>query len=330
MVYENLDKVVEYLRGLGWTIDTRYNNHGHFSVIEYPEKRMIYEPHPLMSPLFRGQSKLYDECLSNLYRGAFDAVKHFIERLRIVDFEFLLKNHPILQEDIQAGLYVHYTGFAQHYEMKTELLDLTNSLIVAAFFATTKYSKDKGYQPIIDSNEKGVLYFIPNNNSLFAENERIQIYPLGLQCFKRPGEQRGFTINLKDGKNLNKMPGVFKYEFYQDKNISEQIYQALDNGRKLFPFNPIQQKVSEIMQLKHFALPVFEETYRRYNAEVNMSAKTLLEGLEKEGYTISGNERSVIYSDIEIKELCKQKENKTMFLNNTATTRLCFIPQDIL
>ena len=87
MVYENLDKVVEYLRGLGWTIDTRYNNHGHFSVIEYPEKRMIYEPHPLMSPLFRGQSKLYDECLSNLYRGAFDAVKHFVERLRIVDFE---------------------------------------------------------------------------------------------------------------------------------------------------------------------------------------------------------------------------------------------------
>lgn len=50
---------------------------------------------------------------------------------------------------------------AQHYEMRTDLLDLTSDIMVAAFFATNKYeSKDETYRPIKEGI--GCLRMRPN------------------------------------------------------------------------------------------------------------------------------------------------------------------------
>lgn len=329
MVYENLNKVVDYLNDIGWTLDKRYNNHGNFTLIQYPERRMVYVPQPTFSPLFRGQSSIHERCFSSLYRGDITEVEYFIERLKLVDFEFLLQKHPIVQEELQAGIHVDYTGFAQHYGIKTELLDLTNSLIVAAFFATTKYTPEGKYVPITDPNKKGMIYFIPPQFNLSSNFELdLNVLPLGLQCFRRPGEQRAFSINLKNKKDLNEIPGVFKYKFYQDKHISEQIFNALDGGNKIFPYDPVDEKVQAIKHLTEFSNVVFKEAYKRYRKELKLNENELLEKLTLASITITSNNRLVDYSKYEIEELEEQKENNFMFKNNTVTTRLCYIPKN--
>lgn len=329
MVYDTLDKVVDYIKGIGWTLDKRYNNQGIFTLIQYPNKRMVYVPQPTFSPLFRGQSSIYESCFSSLYRDDINEVEYFIERLKLVDFEFLLQKHPIVQEELQAEIHVDYIGFAQHYGIKTELLDLTNSLIVAAFFATTKYTSEGKYVPIIDSNEKGIIYFIPPHFQLPNNSKsELELFPLGLQCFKRPGEQRAFSINLKNKKDLNEIPGIFKFKFYQDKHISEQIFNALDSGNKIFPYDAVERKVQEINQLTEFSRAVFKEAYTRYKQDVKLSESELLEILISIGINITNNNRLVNYSEDEIAELKQQKENNFIFKNNIATTRLCYIPKN--
>lgn len=46
-----------------------------------------------------------------------------------------------------------YLSRAQHYGIKTELMDITTDKFVAAFFATTD-CKDDVYTPIVDKREE--------------------------------------------------------------------------------------------------------------------------------------------------------------------------------
>lgn len=86
--------------------------------------------------LFRGQTKDFGKCLPSLYReeDKQTAPYLFLERLREVEFTELIKKHPVVKGFFDRHHFtVDFIGLAQHYGLKTDVLDLTNDLDVALF-----------------------------------------------------------------------------------------------------------------------------------------------------------------------------------------------------
>ena len=106
-----------------------------------PQKILI--PAANMYPfLFRGQTKDFGKCLPSLYReeDKQTAPYLFLERLREVEFTELIKKHPVVKGFFDRHHFtVDFIGLAQHYGLKTDVLDLTNDLDVALFFAMCPY-----------------------------------------------------------------------------------------------------------------------------------------------------------------------------------------------
>lgn len=245
-IFQTLDCVIDELSNQGWALSKSYNKFGEFEVITIDDGSLISYPRPLFSPLFRGQPGWFNPCLSSIYRGNPSTIDTLISKVMVNEFESLLHTHPQVQQDLKDGYKVDFIGLAQHYGFKTDYLDLTNSLPVAAFFATNEYREyDDSFIPITDSSKVGVLYFMTPIPQLSLNSEK-NIYPIGFQPFRRPAEQRAFYIRLPDGSDLNQVKGVFPFKFFQEKEISERLNEIMEGGKALFPYDIIAVKAKEI------------------------------------------------------------------------------------
>ncbi len=322
-IFENINCVVDYLNNQGWTLSKTYFGNGPYEVIDYGNNRIIYYPAPLGTPLFRGQNEFYEPCISSFYRFQPDKIEEFIQYLKIEEFRFVTSKHPVIKNEIENGLFFDHIALAQHYEFKTKMLDLTNSLPVAAFFAVTK-KESNCYKPIEKSDKPGVLYFInPPEQFSFSGKNELEIYPVGWQIFKRPGEQRAFGVNLTKNRNFNSIPGVFAFKFWHDKKISEQIYNIFHSGKDLFPKDIFAEKAAQIKESYIFSQSTFDIVYQQYCKK--LTKKFILNELKKRKIQIQKySNLDYTTEDIEIMKNLYQTGILTQNLN--ATTRLCYIP----
>ncbi len=235
-------------------------------------------PAPLT--FYRGQIKFYKNCLPIIYRNnEQDNVDLFIERLRSAEFELLLRNHPFVKEVFDKGvainyqgkqvvvpLKVSYLGLAQHYGLKTDMMDFTSDKWVAAFFATNR-STPQGYKPVHDE-ELGVVYRYspspesPEKNSDPAYKPRLET--VGLQPFSRPGEQRAFALKLDEGENMNDIPNMQRGFFKHNQKAAKVIHSRMNQGNSLFPPDDIIQLANKIKETHKISSKAFELTWKRY------------------------------------------------------------------
>jgi len=195
---------------------------------------------------FRGQPQEHAPCLSKLGRlNTKDApsVAHMLKELcRSVAFEHVMSDHPLvrlLESEKIAGhsFFVDKLALAQHYELTTDMLDLTTNFDVASFFATCAWD-GRGYQPVPASAKAGVMYLViapllALDLAPHAALERLRI--VGWQPLPRPERQRAWGLRLKLGDDFASMPSVQCFRFQHCNRISERIWNLFEGGRLLFP-----------------------------------------------------------------------------------------------
>ena len=133
---------------------------------------------------YRGENRLYDSCRSSLYRikGRKDRIRALA---RTYEFMLFLETLPEVQFYIQNNLWYDPWALAQHYEFATPMIDLTNEIAVAAFFATHRYDRVAKRYMLMKEGTGRIrrLFSFPG----LQENDPLT--PIGVQPFSRPGNQ---------------------------------------------------------------------------------------------------------------------------------------------
>lgn len=242
------------------------------------------------SILFRGQSKDISPCVPTLYRGDYTAVDVFIERLRLAVLIELLDSHPVVKEIfIKNQWKVDYEGLAQHYGLKTAMLDFTLDIDVALFFAMCPYNpQTDSYESVTTENNTGVIFSIsPIQMAMFGStipnlfSHKIEV--IGLQPFERPALQRGFAIRMNDGEDLQ----AWKCPFTFTKADSEEYLRKFNNGHGLWCTDILVGKVNEIKSLTAFTPQHFRKAYKL----------TALKGLSKTQIRAMLQERKILITN---------------------------------
>lgn len=265
--------------------------------------------------LYRGQQIDYVPCLPTLYRNNPTDIQIFIERLRQIEFSFLLEQHPVVKSVFKRNNFrIDNIGLAQHYGLKTLIIDLTNNIDIALFFAMCQYKKDTDcYEPIqFEGIHKAVLHIIvptlliSSNSGIFLEDK---ISVIGLQPFLRPGIQKGFSFSLNRNESLHS----FKYSFNYTKGDSEYYYEKFEKGEKLWIKDILADKAKIISSKTNFSLTTFNKTWDYYPIR-SVSKNKLRKSLLASNILISTHNKITSFSENEIEDIIQKWNNEQVDL----------------
>lgn len=300
--------------------DLLFHKTENFVPLTMPDQTTRLVPDNQQLILYRGQTQYHSQCTPALYRNNPSEMEIFLARLQTVEFELALKHYPAVKELIEDGWYVHFPGLAQHYGIKTELLDLTSDYWTAAFFAVCQYSKSAGsYKPISTSNTKyGIMYKSPVP-ILQANMSELKLDIIGLQPFLRPCLQKAYSYKLSKGEHFPAHKMLFKHS----KVASKKIFEMFEGGNRILPKDPIYTKAVEITTGQNFSSAAFQEVLNRY--QFNKDKAYYLNGLEHRNIGII-NEQPYNFSTDQIELFKKQwkDEGKSKFYQQISPPRIAF------
>ncbi len=155
-------------------------------------------------------------------------------------------------------------AIAQHYEIATDRIDLTQDPEVAAFFATNKRGADGIWRPIGTREHRGVIYRLAVPSNAFEPDKcRLLFEWIGRQALPRPGEQRAWTIRLPLGYDFDELP-VERFFFRQHIECSRRLNAKFSAGHKLFPSDMVAAIASEIASCRTASRRTLERVLVNY------------------------------------------------------------------
>ena len=226
---------------------------------------VLIPPMTTLPMLFRGEEKEFEVSRPSLYRRPLKQVDYFIEKLKVFEMEVLLSRHPYVRKFAEQfhnwKIEIPAEGLAQHYGIKTPLMDFTSDPQVAFFFATCHYDSATDEYKICEPGEHiGVIYMM---NPMLATTGRVSqneptifndfISIIGGQPFSRPTCQRGYTVRLKESEALSNISGCYKYLFKYNQDDSMKFYNLYEQGRKLWTKDYITEKALKIATKTFFS-----------------------------------------------------------------------------
>lgn len=208
-----------------------------------------------VSSLYRGQTERHLPLLPSIGRGLESKDVAELWKNSIADqamlilrlaqswwFSLELNRHPISKHAAEQNVDLDPIALAQHYEIPTGYLDLTDDFNVSAFFATCRKTQH-GWEPV-ESDRVGVVYRV-----LLKEIEHVfrRYIPLGPQTLPRPTEQCAWVVELPICHSFEGWPSVSMLQFHHDRNVGEYFLEMFDGGKKLFPRDPLAEVAKEIL-----------------------------------------------------------------------------------
>lgn len=223
-----------------------------------------------MPLLYRGQADEITPCLPTLYRKDPTELKFFLERMRYVEFKYLLNSHPLVKFYISKGFSPDYEGLAQHYGLKTEILDFSSDIDVALFFAMCPYDSvtDEYHLPHESKPLNGIIYVINpmiydpraiNGNTV--DMFRSKVEPIGLQPFDRPAVQRGYGIRLSDKESLHRAR-VFDFEYTIEE--AKEYFDRFAIQSKLWVKDELISPTKLLISKTTFAPRIFKDAWDKF------------------------------------------------------------------
>ena len=183
--------------------DSFINGH----VEEYPHGVVMC--HSDTSFYYRGQTEDYRACYSSLFRKIKECSddekirKRFLSQLRINELNHLISNFTQVKEWCFGDIFTY--AIAQHYGFDTDIIDFTNDLDVALFFACCKHIGNNKYLPLTEEDIKKKKYGLLFQRSTIVNtlcfphnydpaNFDPLIFPIDYQPFTRCDIFRRFTL----------------------------------------------------------------------------------------------------------------------------------------
>ncbi|TDP20693.1 FRG domain-containing protein [Halanaerobium congolense] len=254
-----------------------------FNLMQMPNGKMSALPKNMFFTFYRGENDNYDSrypCKPSIFRGNPTRKDVMINRLKIIDFSLILKTHPKVIFAENDGMDIHYDALAQHYELKTDLLDLSSDIAVAAFFATHVYnSEESRFTP----RTEGVGCIRSYMDQELIANDLNNMKLIGLQPFKRPGVQCAFGIKLDHNEDFSNMSN--KVLFKQKPKYNKMINRLFchDDFNKLIP---PEDDVSEIAENVKNSKIVSKEAVSIYCDKNEINKEDLINNLSENGYSM--------------------------------------------
>jgi hypothetical protein len=270
--------------------------------------------------LFRGENQVFKHSVPSLGRRCWKNDKrrtdeeieilHVIANMRIVQFMKFIWQFDIIPQWEGKLSEINYKALAQHYGFETFLLDLTNDVRTALFFATCKWVKDH-YEPLtqadIDESEDtkyGVIYHSPDwridslNGRMNLKQAEIVAseghrnrpsvidtgkydgiaYQIGLQPFHRCHTQHGYVYAMKTIADIRDTGDFERLRFRQSVALSNRMFDMMDQGKKIYPEEGIVKALPVIDEIKKSLL--FSEDDLRYAYELDEARKDLFPTME--------------------------------------------------
>lgn len=332
------------------------SRHPYGDILTFSSTRHLYrgeaQEHELSTPTLNRKIANLSLKEQELYRA--------ITNMRIAQFvKFLWKIHIVPYWEAKV-CDVNYKALAQHYGFETHLLDLTNDFRCALFFATCRYDESSDtYYPLtsedIEKDEKskhGVIFHTPNWELDFHQStgfmrlmpqlERVRgpieidsglldgtAFQIGFQPLMRCHSQSGYILPMRIDAPLQEDMRFEKLRFRQSPELSKKVFDLMEGGKKVFPYEGISRArkiITDIKQSTTFSESDLVETYeywgtdrtifptiddlRRALPEADINGKTIQIISDEVDYEITQdilNEINEMYDEIDIGQMVNGK-----------------------
>lgn len=275
---------------------------------------------------YRGENAFYGSSKAGIFRSVNrnSPIQKLADLLILDEACFFLDQFDVIQK--WGPSCVNYHALAQHYGIKTQLIDITSDLKTALFFACCKY-EDCQWRPMqqkdfvskqdgVGSRDAryGVLYRSPTEITdmkwaLTSDEKEVNlITPIGYQPFMRCSAQHGYMLCARDETyDLLEEPLFDKFRIEHNEDFCKWIFEEMDCGAKVYPHDDIPQIERYMEEIRNTHI-ISQATFENFIKQQHYSAQdtqAIKQRLQREGYTILNGQVEYIHNS-KLRKINKQ------------------------
>jgi endonuclease III-like uncharacterized protein len=245
--------------------------------LSFPNTKFVAMTQTKGRCFYRGENAYYKTSKAGCFRGKSwselkeSVFEHALWNLRLYECFDFFDNFDVVKQ--WAYSEVNYLALAQHYGLRTQMLDITTSLKTALFFACCKADKNGlDWHPLtkadfekVDSRKNvvalggdsryAVLHYVPTNIvdcqwlSMDEGNTNGVITPIGYQPFMRCSTQYGYMMLTSEGYDLMKDKLFKKVRFKLTEDFCNWIYEEMKGGKLIYPNDEDIARIQDIVRI---------------------------------------------------------------------------------